>query len=199
MKHWSSFLVLLAVSCGYADAGDKGCFLFSAKNSKRSETCVSGTAAKQYYKAKDGSIREMRAYWDAVNRADEADMMEPVLKQTQEELAAVKVQAEQSAAALAASKAEAETLRQELAKLTAAIEAQAADMKKQVEAARAATTVQKDRADKAESAHKAAVDEVATLREEAKKSAETLEKTRRSPAEVAHRCRDLFKGSAGAG
>ncbi|MEY3172473.1 MAG: hypothetical protein RLZZ436_386 [Planctomycetota bacterium] len=190
MKHLLCSLIFLSFTCGSLAAGDKGCFLFPGKAAKRSSgNCSPATGGMpsvgnpaaprgQYYKAKDGSIREMRAYWDAVNRADEADQLEPALKQTQEELAAVKTQAEQAATALAAAKAEAETLRQELAKLTAAMEAQAADLKKQVESAKTAAATQKDRADKAEAAHKAAVDEVATLREDAKRNAETLEKTR---------------------
>lgn len=184
MKHLLCSLIVLAFSCSGLSAGDKGCFLFPSKNAKRTASnCVPAASAPaaprgQFYKAKDGSIREMRAYWDAVNRADDADALEPALKQTQEELAAVKTQAEQAAAALAAAKAEAETLRQELAKLTTAMEAQAADLKKQIDSAKTTAATQKDRADKAEAAHKAAVDEVATLREDAKRNAETLEKTK---------------------
>ena len=184
MKHILCCLLALSVTYTTSFAGDKGCFLFQGKNAKRTSTnCTSSAATAaaprgQYYKAKDGTVREMRAYWDAVNRADDADALEPALKQTQEELAAVKTQAEQAAAALAAAKAEAETLRQELAKLTAAMEAQSADLKKQIESAKTAAAGQKDRADKAEAAHKAAIDEVATLREDAKRNAETLEKTK---------------------
>ena len=42
----------------------------------------------EWYKAKDGSLREKPEYWAAVSRAEDADDMEIVLRGVQQELVA---------------------------------------------------------------------------------------------------------------
>ncbi len=123
-------------------------------------TCKPGCSTVRWYKAKDGTYREMMPYAKALSRAEDADDMEPVLKKTQADLAAANDQVAQT-------KAESDKLKAEL-------ETQIAELQKQLEASRAATVAQTERADKAEAAHKKCIEEVATLREEGKKKDELI-------------------------
>lgn len=143
-----------------AEAGDKKC---CAPQPANCNPCASA----RWYKAKDGTYREMMPYWKALSRAEDADDMEPVLKKTQEELTAAKAATDAANAATA-------NVQAELAKVKADMEAQIAELRKQLDAEKQAVASQKDRADKAEAAHKLCIEQVATLREEAKKNEETL-------------------------
>lgn len=165
--------VLLASACSAADAGDsKGCFLFGRRTK---------TTTTQWYRAKDGTVRKMLPYWDAMHRAEDADKLEAELQKSQTDLAAAQTAAAQTATELAAAKSQAATLQQELeavraqlAQLKSASETQSAELKKQIDSEKTAVATQKERADKAENAHKTAVGQVASLREEAVRQAETL-------------------------
>ncbi len=105
-------------------------------------TCKPGCSTVRWYKAKDGTYREMMPYAKALSRAEDADDMEPVLKKTQADLAAANDQVAQT-------KAESDKLKAEL-------ETQIAELQKQLEASRAATVAQTERADKAEAATRSA-------------------------------------------
>ena len=103
-------------------------------------------------------------YMQALDRAEDADDMEPVLKQTQADLAAANSQIEAVTA--------------EMTKLKADMEAQIAELQAQLAAEKQAVASQKERADKAESAHKMCIEEVAQLREQGKKQDEALTATK---------------------
>ena len=151
--------VLLASTCSFADARDtKGCFLFARRTK---------TTTTQWYRAKDGTVRKMLPYWDAMHRAEDADKLETELQQARTELAAAKTQAE-------ALQKELEAARAQLAQLKTSSETQSAELKKQIDSEKTAAASQKERADKAENAHKTAIGQVATLREEALRQAESL-------------------------
>lgn len=151
--------VLLASTCSFADARDtKGCFLFARRTK---------TTTTQWYRAKDGTVRKMLPYWDAMHRAEDADKLETELQQARTELAAAKTQAE-------ALQKELEAARAQLAQLKTSSETQSAELKKQIDSEKTAAASQKERADKAENAHKTAIGQVATLREEALRQTETL-------------------------
>ncbi|MFN6152686.1 MAG: hypothetical protein ACK5BP_22245 [Planctomyces sp.] len=166
--------VLLASTCSFADARDtKGCFLFARRNKT--------TTTTQWYRAKDGTVRKMLPYWDAMHRAEDADRLETELQKAQTDLAAAQAANAQTTADLAAAKTQAEALQKELeaaraqlAQLKTASETQSAELKKQIDSEKTTAASQKERADKAENAHKTAVGQVASLREEALRQAETL-------------------------
>ncbi|MGV2338914.1 MAG UNVERIFIED_CONTAM: hypothetical protein LVR18_34490 [Planctomycetaceae bacterium] len=66
--------VLLASACSAADAGDsRGCFLFGRRTK---------TTTTQWYRAKDGTVRKMLPYWDAMHRAEDADKLETELQKS---------------------------------------------------------------------------------------------------------------------
>ena len=174
----------LAVIAPAVEAGDNGCFLFPKKK------CT--TTTTQWYKAKDGTYREMMPYAKALSRAEDADDMEIALRKTQEELAASSAAAEKTTAELAATRQELSNTQAEMAKLKAAMEAQVAELKKQLAAETQSVASQKDRADKAEAAHKTAVSQLATLRESAVKSEETQAQTLKDLAAAAQE-RDALK------
>jgi len=165
--------VLLASACSAADAGDsKGCFLFGRRTK---------TTTTQWYRAKGGTARKMLPYWDAMHRAENADKLETELQKSQTELAATQAANAQTTAELAAAKTQAATLQQELeaarvqlAQLKTASETQSAELKKQIDSEKTTVVAQKERADRAENAHKTAVGQVASLREEALRQTETL-------------------------
>ncbi len=115
----------------------------------------------QWYKAKDGTFREKMPYSKALDRAEDADDMEPVLKKTQADLAASTAQTEAANSELTQIKAE-----------KAAMEAQLAELKKQLDTEKQNTASQTERAIKAEAAHKLCVEQVAQLRDEAKRNDE---------------------------
>jgi len=165
MKKLLASLTLAVLAAPGVDARDNGCFLFPKKK------CTTTTV--QWYKAKDGTYREMIPYARALSRAEDADDMEIALRKSEEELTAVKTTAEKTSADLVTTRQELESTQAEMAKLKAAMEAQVAELKKQIAAEQQAAAGQKDRADKAEAAHKTAVGQLATLRESAVKSEET--------------------------
>ena len=149
---------------------------------KNEQTCCSSCQTTRWYKAKDGTYREMMPYMKALSRAEDADDMEPVLKQTQEELTTAK--------------AEIEAVKAESAKLNADMEAQLAELKAQLETEKQSVVSMKERGDKAEAAHKLCVDQVAQLRDEAKKNEEALTSTKGELKSVSEE-RDALK-TAGA-
>jgi chromosome segregation ATPase len=124
-----------------------------------SKACCSPCQTR-WYKAKDGTYREMLPYAKALSRAEDADDMEPVLKQAQADLVTANEQIE--------------AIRSEAAKAKAELESQLAVLRNQMEAEQQNVVSQKERADKAEAAHKACIEQVAQLREEAKKKDEAL-------------------------
>ncbi|MFN9718337.1 MAG: hypothetical protein ACK58L_06575 [Planctomycetota bacterium] len=123
-------------------------------------TCQPGCSTVRWYKAKDGTYREMMPYAKALSRAEDADDMEPVLKKAQADLTAANEQLAQ--------------VRAESEKMKAELEARLADLEKQLEASKGATVAQMERADKAEAAHKKCIEEVASLRDEGKKKDELI-------------------------
>ena len=156
--------LLFATACPAVDARDlKGCFLFGRRNKTT-------TTTTQWYKAKDGTLRKMLPYWDAMHRAEDADKLETDLQKSQADLAAAQASNAQTTAELTAAKAQAEALQKELE----AARAQVAELTKQVSSEKTSVASQKERADKAENAHKTAIGQVATLREEAVRQTETL-------------------------
>ena len=146
-----SMIVVLACSAS-AEAGHK-----SSCCKPKSGNCCQTT---RWYKAKDGTFREMVPYMTALSRAEDADDLEIVLKRTREELSAAKAASETE-------KAEADASR-------TAIEAQIAELQKQLDVEKQLTASQRERADNAEAAHKLCIENVAQLRDEAKKNEENL-------------------------
>ena len=151
-------VLCVALSLGeVAEASKKCC-------PKEGNTCCSTGQTTRWYKAKDGTFREMMPYMKALDRAEDADDMEPVLKQTQADLAAANTKIESVTA--------------EAAQAEAAMEAQIAELTKQLEAEKQVVASQKERGDKAEAAHKLCIEEVAQLREAGKKQEEALTATK---------------------
>lgn len=124
------------------------------------QACCSTCQTTRWYKAKDGTYREMMPYMKALSRAEDADDMEPVLKKTQEELAATR--------------ADVEAVKAEAAQTKAAIEAQLAEVRAQLEVEKQSVASQKERGDKAEAAHKLCIEQISQLRDEAGKNEEAL-------------------------
>ena len=152
MKNLPLILVIVFACSASAEAGHKSsCCKPTAGN------CCQTT---RWYKAKDGTFREMVPYMTALSRAEDADDLEIVLKNTREELLAAKTASE-------AAKAEADASR-------TAMEAQIAELQKQLDVERQLTTSQRERADNAEVAHKLCIENVAQLRDEAKRNEENL-------------------------
>ena len=162
-----NLLIVLGVTLalgGVTEAGIKCC-------TKTKNVCCSPASTTKWYKAKDGTLREMMPYMKALDRAEDADDMEPVLKQTRSDLAAANTSIESA-------KTEIEAVKAESAKLKADMEAQLAELKTQLVAEKQAVASQKERADKAEAAHKVCIEEVAQLREQGKKQDEALASTK---------------------
>lgn len=134
MKYLPLFAAVLLLT-PTLEAGSKSCCQV-----RRCNPC--GSSGTRWYKAKDGTYREMMPYREALSRAEDADDMEIELRGVREELTAA-----QEAAA-----SEKEALQAELAAL-----------KKQLEDQVAATAAEKARADKADA-------QVAQLQESQKKA-----------------------------
>ena len=113
-----------------------------------------------WYKAKDGTFREMMPYTEALSRAEDADDMEIQLKGVQAELATATTNIE--------------TVQADAAKLKTELESQIAALTQQLESERQTVATQKERADKAEAAHKQCIEQIASLRESGTKSEESL-------------------------
>lgn len=157
-----NLLITLGVAMAFSAVAEAG----QSKCCKPAQSC-STCSATRWYKAKDGTFREMMPYMKALDRAEDADDMEPVLKQAQADLATANSE-------IAAAKAELQTVQADAEKLKTDMEAQLAELKKQLEAEKQAVVAQKERADKAEAAHKLCIAEVAELREQGKKQDEAL-------------------------
>ena len=155
MKHLLIVLSTLALGAPTVEATCK------SKNCQSTNACCSAT---RWYKAKDGTYREMLPYAKALSRAEDADDMEIVLRGVREELVAAN-------AALEAAKVEA-------AAVQTALEAQVAELTKQLESEKQQAVAQADRAESAEAAHKQVVETVAQLRDEAKRQDENLAATK---------------------
>lgn len=164
------FLITVLSACSLtANAGHRSCCVKPKSNCSQPTACStsacstgSGTSTR-WYKAKDGTFREMMPYMDALSRAEDADDMEIVLRGVQEELTTAKTNIE--------------TIQADAAKLKTDLESQIAELQKQLEAEKTAVAAQKERGDKAEAAHKQSVEQIATLRDSAKKSEESLKST----------------------
>lgn len=134
----------------------------ASKVSRRTQVCrtsASGPTTK-WFKAKDGTIREVMTHWDALHRAVDADNMEIELR--------AKV------AELDATRAELASVKEASAAKVASLEQQLAEVKSQFEAQKKATQDQNERANVAEAAHKASEAKVASLVEAGKKAETTL-------------------------
>ena len=153
--------VSLMSLCGMvAEASPRSNCRPTQKNGCQTTSCgTRNGCATIWYKAKDGTYREMIPYQDALSRAEDADDMEIKLKEVQTQFDTAK--------------AEIETTNADAAKLKTELESQVAELNKKLETERQAVAAQKDRGDKAEAAHKQAVEQVATLRDGEKKSVES--------------------------
>lgn len=146
-------ILLIVISAGRlaVEAGDRSCRL-----SSKSNCCP--TAG--WYKAKDGTFREMMPYDKALSRAEDADDMEIQLGNVQAELAKAK--------------ASIETVQTDAAKLKSDMESQIAALTKQLESERQAVVAQKERGDRAEAAHKQCIEQIADLRDKSTKAEDSL-------------------------
>ncbi len=122
-------------------------------------TTASGPTTK-WFKAKDGTIREVMTHWDALHRAVDADNMEIELRATVAELDATKTE-------LAA-------VKEASAAQVASLEQQLGELKSQLAAQTKVVQNQKKRANTAEAAHRASEEKVANLVEVGKKAEMTL-------------------------
>jgi len=144
---------------------------------KDEKACCSPCQTTRWYKAKDGTYREMMPYMKALSRAEDADDMEPVLKQTQEELLAAR--------------ADIESIKAQAAQVQANLEAQLADLKSQLDSEKQNVASQKERGDNAEAAHKQSVEQLSQLRDAAKKGEESLAAARAELKTVSEERDDL--------
>ena len=86
------FLITVLSACSLtANAGHRSCCVTSKSNCSQPSACSTttcGTSAcstgsgssTRWYKAKDGTFREMMPYMDALSRAEDADDMDIVLR-----------------------------------------------------------------------------------------------------------------------
>ncbi len=147
-------LILLTVmyAGGMAvEAADRSCRLSSRSN------CSPATC---WYKAKDGTFREMLSYSKALGRAEDADDIEIQLLEVQTELATART--------------DIETVRADAANLKAELENQIAALTQQLESERQTVAAQKERGDRAEAAHKLCIEQIADLRDNNKKTEDSL-------------------------
>jgi len=166
MKRVLILLMVAATSGAAAEATHRQCRTAAAPTCCQPHTdhcSTSGGGSNRWYKAKDGTYREMMNYRDALSRAEDADDMEIQLRGNQEELVAAK--------------ASIETMQSETAKLKADLESQIASLQQQLETERQTVATQKERGDKAEAAHKQCIEQIASLRDAGRKSNETLKAT----------------------
>ena len=155
-------ILLIVISAGgmIAEAGHR-----SSRSSANSNFCPttggdSTCGSTGWYKAKDGTFREMMPYSKALSRAEDADDMEIQLKGVQAELATAKTSIE--------------TVQADAAKLKADMESQIAALTQQLESERQIVVAQTERGDKAEAAHKQCIEQIAGLRDTAKKSEDSF-------------------------
>lgn len=149
-------LLTFSLTLLFTQISEAGLNLPGLRGRKNCDPCQT----TRWYKAKDGTYREMLSYSKALSRAEDADDMEPILKKTQEDLIAANEAIEQ--------------LKEESAAQKTALEAQIAELTKLLEAERLAKTAQQERADKAESTLKTSVAEVSQLKEQNQKLNESL-------------------------
>ena len=166
MKRVLILLMVAATSNAAAEATHRQCRVVADPSccQPRTDHCsTSGGGSNRWYKAKDGTFREMMNYRDALSRAEDADDMEIQLRGIQAELVSAK--------------AGIETMQSDTAKLKADLESQIASLQQQLEAERQTVVAQKERGDKAEAAHKQCIEQIASLRDAGRKSDETLKAT----------------------
>lgn len=140
---------VFVICAGRAEAGR----LFNLCQPK--STCC--TPAVQWYKAKDGTLREKLPYWTALSRAEDADDLEIKLHAVEDELTAAQTELQETRSAAAS--------------VQAMLEQQIAELRNQLEAEKQSVAAQKARAEKAESEQKSAVAQLA----EVKSSSEQLQ------------------------
>ena len=173
MKRLLILLTMISTGGMVAEAGHRSRHVTANSNccqtpNSNSQPSDGGTAQRgtntcrstRWYKAKDGTFREMMPYMDALSRAEDADDMEIQLK-------GVQVQLETANASIA-------TVQSDAAKLKAELESQIAALKQQLESELQAVASQKERGNKAEAAHKQCIEQIAGLRDSSKKSEESL-------------------------
>jgi hypothetical protein len=166
MKRVLILLMVAATGSAAAEATHRQCRVVTDPSccQPRTDHCsTSGGGSNRWYKAKDGTFREMMNYRDALSRAEDADDMEIQLRGIQAELVSAK--------------AGIETMQSDTAKLKADLESQIASLQQQLEAERQTVVAQKERGDKAEAAHKQCIEQIASLRDAGRKSDETLKAT----------------------
>lgn len=157
MKHLLTPLAALLICGGTAMAGKSANCCTSQPAQCRPAACGGQT---QWYKAKDGTLREMVPYWTALGRAEDADDLEIRVKGVESELAAANAAIESARAAAATQKAEYEAI--------------IADLTKQRDSERQIAAAEKSRADNAEAALAASEKQITALQESEKQSAVQL-------------------------
>ena len=163
MKRLLIIVGVFVTSGMIAEASHRSCRLATSPRGCQtsSGSCPeSACESTRWYKAKDGTFREMMSYKDALSRAEDADDMELQLKGVQEELVAAQLSIE--------------TVQSDAATLKSSLESQIATLQQQLEAERQAVSTQKERGDKAEAAYKQCIEQIAGLREAGKKNEEAL-------------------------
>ncbi|MEJ7590511.1 MAG: hypothetical protein WKF77_03120 [Planctomycetaceae bacterium] len=150
MKKLLILLTIISAGETVAEAGHRSCRVSASSN------CCS----TRWYKAKDGTYREMMPYAKALSRAEDADDMEIQLKGVQAELVTAKTTIE--------------TVQADSAKLKSELESQIAALTQQLETERQNVVAQTERGDKAEAAHKQCIEQIAALRDAGKKSEDSL-------------------------
>ncbi len=150
MKKLLILLTIISAGGMVAEAGLRSCRVSASSN------CCSTS----WYKAKDGTFREMMPYAKALSRAEDADDMEIQLKGVQAELATAT--------------STIETVQADSAKLKSELESQIAALTQQLESERQNVVAQTERGDKAEAAHKQCIEQIAALRDAGKKTEDSL-------------------------
>ena len=151
MKRLLILLTVMSTGGMVVEAGNR-----SSRMSPNSDSCPKTC----WYKAKDGTFREMMSYTKALSRAEDADGMEIQLRGVQAELATVKTNIE--------------TIQADAAQLKTELVSQIAALTQQLESERQTVAAQKDRGDKAEAAHKLCIEQIADLRDNSKKTEDSL-------------------------
>ncbi|MCA9060458.1 MAG: hypothetical protein KDA85_18235 [Planctomycetaceae bacterium] len=82
-----ALLIALALS-PLAQAGKSNCCTVKTPCVSSSTNCQTSCSTTRWYKAKDGTLREMLPYMTALSRAEDADDLEIELRGVQEELVA---------------------------------------------------------------------------------------------------------------
>jgi chromosome segregation protein len=183
MKNLLIIIGIVATSGVIAEAANRSCRLPSISNccQTANDNCPStACGSTRWYKAKDGTLREMMSYKDALSRAEDADDVEHRMKEVQEQLVAAK--------------ASIETVQADAATLKSSMESQLAALQQQLDTERQAVAAQKERGDKAEAAHKQSIEQIAALRETSKKSEDLLNAAQAKLKETAQE-RDSLKAA----